>query len=51
MSKPVLLFLYFCVATPVGLWFRFVRDPLNRSWRPTQQSYWIPASTAASYAP
>jgi hypothetical protein len=32
---------YFLILTPVGLIVRLVRDPLNRNWRPEQDSYWI----------
>ena len=31
---------YYALVTPLGLAFRLIHDPLARSWRPKQASYW-----------
>lgn len=36
--------LYFLIVVPVGIIGRLVHDPLHRKWRPTAESYWIPAT-------
>src|SRR5207302_438434 len=41
-SHLVLACLFYCVFTPVGLFFKLVgRDALHRRFRPEQESYWV----------
>lgn len=40
-TRIILTLLYYVVFTPVGLIMSFFRDPLNRSWKDSQNSNWV----------
>jgi hypothetical protein len=40
MRNILLRATYYALVTPLGLAFRLIHDPLARSWRPKQASYW-----------
>ena len=43
VSKLLLGSIFFLVFTPIGLVFRLMgRDPLDRRWDPTAETYWQP---------
>jgi hypothetical protein len=44
MRKVLLAAVYVLAVTPVGLWHRLTRDPLQRAWDKSADSYWNPAS-------
>ncbi|MET7718490.1 hypothetical protein [Streptomyces sp. NPDC005407] len=44
MRKALLAVGYVLVVTPLGLLSRLTRDPLQRAWKKSADSYWIPAS-------
>jgi hypothetical protein len=42
LSHLIMGFLFFGMITPLGLFFRLTgKDPLNRSYDPTLESYWM----------
>jgi Saxitoxin biosynthesis operon protein SxtJ len=47
VSQTLLALLFFGLLTPIGLLFRMMgRDPLQRTRRPGQESYWSPKPRA-----
>ncbi len=43
VSHVVMAILYYGIFTPLGLLFRIIgRDPLNRSFQPSEKTYWMP---------
>jgi hypothetical protein len=40
-TRIILTLLYYVVITPVGFIITLFRDPLNRSWKDSQESNWI----------
>jgi hypothetical protein len=52
-TRIILTVLFYLVVTPVGVFMRFFRDPLDRQLSETRTSYWLRRSTgpfdAASY--
>ena len=51
VSQIVLMFIFYLVFAPVGLFFRLIRrDALERSWDPNASTYWSPKAQPADVA-